>query len=290
MERSGFGGRFVAAILDGFFLVILVGAAMVIYGTVGGSRLAMDAQRALGVPVTWSTITSERMWSQYEIRTEEMVDRIEAQIQEDFTDEQAEFIGRTLADSVERYFTPEEFSLEFFMNLDEDRLDQIVDNGFDAVLAANRSDIDPADVNALRREVQVLVDEFALGTLLPRAISFAIWLAFLPALIVLLYGLAEGIWGRTLGKLATGLAVRRDDGERAYAGTTMLRYAVKYSPMLLAILGLLLRSPALLIASAVAAAIVIVGALPMLGPDRRTVYDYISGTAVYRMPRGERWA
>ena len=290
MERIGFGRRLSAAILDGIFLFFLVIAGVAIYAAVGGSRLALDAQNALGVPITWNSMASEELWSQYERRTEEMVARIESQIREDFTDEQAEFIGRTLADSFELYFVPERFSLDFFLSIDDDKLDQMVDEAFDSVLAAGRSDIDPDKVNALRQQVKVMMDEFALGTILPRAISFAIWLAFLPALIVLIYGLLEGVSGRTLGKLAVGIGIRKEDGERAYAGTLMLRYAIKYSPMLLAMLGLILRSPGLLVASAAAVAVVIVGALPMLGPERRAAYDYISGTAVFKIVRGEGWA
>lgn len=290
MERVGFGRRFAAAILDGIFLFILVTIGVVIYAAVGGSRLALDAQRALGVPVTWNSVASEELWMQYERRAEEMVAGMERRVREEFTDEQAEFIGRTLAESFERYFVPERFSLQFFLNLDEDQLDRMVDGAFDSVLAAGRSDIDAAEVNELRREVKVMMDEFALGTIVPRAISFALWLAFLPAIIVLVYGLAEGVFGRTLGKLATGIAVRRDDGDRAYAGATMLRFAVKYSPLLLVVPGLLLRSPALLAGGAVAVAVVLVGALPMLGSERRAVHDYISGTAVFKVGRGENWS
>jgi uncharacterized RDD family membrane protein YckC len=290
MERVGFGKRFPTAILDGIFLVVLIAIGMTVFATVGGARLLLDAQRALGAELTWNSVATEQFWDRYEARSEELVRDIERQISEDFTDEQADFIGRTLGEYMESYFVPENLSLQFFLDIDEEYLDRMVDEAFDEVIAAGRSDISAADVNALRGEVKNAMDEFAVGTLVPRAINFAIWLALLPTLIVLVYGLVEGVFGRSLGKMATGIAVRRENGERAYAGATMLRYAVKNSPFLLVILGLLVRSPGVLVAAGVAFAVVLIGAFPMFGPERRTVYDYISGTAVFTIPRGEHWS
>ena len=282
VERVGAARRLPAAILDGFFMLILVVAGVTIYSVVGGAQLGMHAQQALGVPVTWNNIASDKLWEQYGRRSEEMARDIERIVLVDFTAEQAEFVGRTLSDSMEEYFAPDRLSLRFFLDLDESELDALVDEAFDAVVAAGRSDISETDVNKLRTEVKSAMDEFGVGTIVPRVIDFAIWLLFLPTIIVLVYGLGEAIFGRSLGKLVTGIYIGRDDGERAYVGTLMLRYVVKNSPMLLLTLALLLRSPGLAIAAGAAAVVVTVGILVMLGPERRSVYDYIARTAVFK--------
>ena len=286
MERVGVSRRLPAAILDGLFVLILIGIGVTIYAAVGGARLGLQAQNALGIPVTWNNLASEDVWQQYGRRAEEMGRDIERMIREEFTDEQAEFIGQTLNDSIEGYFTPEKLSVQFFLDLDENELDQLVDQAFDSVIAAERADISAAKVNALRDEVKGAMDEFGVGAIVPRVINFAIWLAFLPAIIILVYGLGEAVFGRSFGKLALGIAIRRDDGEPAYAGNYMLRYAVKNSPMLLLILALLLRSPGVAVAAGISVLVITIGHLVMLGPEHQAIYDYIARTAVFRANPG----
>lgn len=233
------------------------------------------------IPVSWNNLASEDVWLQYGRRSEELVRDIEKIIEKDFTPEQAEFIGRTLGDSMEDYFDPDRFSVQFFLDLDEADLNVLVDEAFDSVLNAGRSDISAAKVNALRSEVKIAMSEFGVGAILPKVIDFAIWLVFLPAIIILIYGLGEAVFGRSLGKLTLGIAIRRDDGERAYAGNYMLRYAIKNAPMLLLVLALLLRSPGVAASAGVSATVVAIGVLVMFGPERRAIYDYIAGTAVF---------
>ncbi|MEE8441743.1 MAG: RDD family protein [Spirochaetia bacterium] len=287
MERVGVSRRLPAAILDGLFILILAGIGATIYATVGGARLALQAQKALGIPMTWNNLVSEDLWRQYGRRFEEMTGDIERMIQEDFTDEQTEFIGRTLSDSLEDHFAPDRLSVQFLLDLDEDDLNELVDEAFDSVIAAERADISAAKVNLLRDEVKKTMDEFGVGTIVPKVIGFAIGLAFLQAVIILLYGLGEAVFGRSLGKRALGIAISRDDGERAHAGNYMLRYALKNSPVLLLVLALLLRSPGVAAAAGVSVVVIALGLLVMLGPERRAIYDYIGGTAVVRIGPGE---
>jgi uncharacterized RDD family membrane protein YckC len=286
MERIGVSRRLPAAILDGIFILILIGIGVTMFGAIGGARLGLQAQQALGIPVSWNTLASEDMWLQYERRSEDLVRNIESIIQKEFTDEQAQFIGRTLSDSMKEYFAPDQLSVQFFLDIDEGDLDVLVDEAFDSVLNSGRSDISAEKVNALRAEVKIAMEEFGVTTIVPKAIDFAIWLLFLPAIIILVYGLGEALFGRSLGKLALGIAIRRDDGERAYAGNYLLRYSIKNAPMLLLVLALLLRSPGVAAAAGVAALVVMIGILVMLGPERRAIYDYLARTAVFRAGPG----
>jgi len=151
MDRVGVPRRLPAAILDGLFVLILIGIGVTIYAAVGGARLGLQAQNALGVPVTWNNLVSEDVWQQYGRRAEEMGRDIERMIREEFTDEQAEFIGQTLNESIDGYFTPDKLSVQFFLDLDENDLDQMVDEAFDSVIAAERADISAAKVGRVWR-------------------------------------------------------------------------------------------------------------------------------------------
>ena len=48
MERVGVSRRLPAAILDGLFILILIVIGLTIYAAVGGARLGLQAQQALG--------------------------------------------------------------------------------------------------------------------------------------------------------------------------------------------------------------------------------------------------
>ena len=287
MERAGAGRRLGAAILDGLFLVILTGISIVVFAVAGGTRLALQAQSALGVPVNMSTLASEELWDKYEARAEETVREIERRYSNEFSEEQAQELADAVGHAMEQYFLPEQFSVQYFLELDADQLDRMIDSAFDAAVASGVKDVDPATLESMRSDVKMIVDDFQLGTLIPAAISFAVWLALLPLLVTLAYGLVEGLWGRSLGKLISGLTICKADGERAYSGPLLLRYALKYSPLLLLILALVTRIPFLLGAGAVAVGVVFIGALVMLGPERRAIYDYLAGTAVYHGRRSD---
>ncbi|MFP4112833.1 MAG: RDD family protein [Spirochaetota bacterium] len=285
MERAGIGRRLPAAVLDGLFLSILIALALFVYSIAGGLKIAVQLQESVGMPITPSTIASEEVWEQFEAETQAMFAELEQQIEEDFTDEQAEFIARTMADTAEGYFDPEDLSLEFILSLDAGVLNDVIDESFDAVIAADRPDIDAAEVNELRAEVKQVMDRFALGRVIPAAIRFAVWFVLLPVLVVLVYSFAEAIWGRTLGKLALGIVIGRETDDGSAVPSLMLRYAVKYSPLLFAILAVATRIPLFVYLSGVTWVVVLLGSLVMIGPERRAIHDYIAGTAVYERER-----
>ena len=241
MERVGIGRRLPAALLDGLLLSVIITLAVITYSIAGGARLAMEARQTLGVPLTFSTIGSDELWDEFEREAEQMVGELQQEIESTFTDEEAEFIARTMADTVERYVQPENISLDFVLGLDANILEEIVDESFDAVIAADRPGITAEEVNEVRGEVKRLMDRFALGQLVPAAIRFALWLALIPLIVTLAYTFPEAVWGRTLGKIALGISVGRADEEWPAVPNLMLRYVVKYSPLLFVILALVSR-------------------------------------------------
>lgn len=282
MERIGLGRRLPATLLDGFFLSIIITIAIVIYSLVAGTGLALKARDSLGVPVNFSNVTSDEVWAEFERESERMIEELEARVRTTFTDEQADFVARTMGNRMEEYFTPENLTAECILTLDARVIDDMIDEAFDAVIAAERQDISTAEINELRADVKELVDRFALGQLVPAAIRFAVWLVLLPVLVTLAYGFFEAIWGRTLGKLALGITIRVEDDDRPAVPAYMLRYVVKYSPLLLAILTVATRIPIFAGIAATSVAVVAIGSLVVLGPQRRALHDYVAGTAVYR--------
>ena len=283
MERVGLGRRLPAALLDGIVVGVLILLTMGIYGAVGGARLAVDASSALGVPVTFSSVQSEEVWTQFGREADEMINAFGEQFEEDFTPEQAEFMGEIVEDAFVDYLSPEQISLEFVMSLDGSFVDDAIDTAFDAVIAADRADLSPDKVNELREEVKVLADRFAVAQIAPRAIQFAVWLLIIPVIVVLGYGFVEALAGKTVGKLMMGLGVQRADDDGPAVQNRLLRYAVKYSPLLFAGLALVTRLPVFVAISAVSWFVVFAGALMMVAPGHRALHDVVSGTAVIKL-------
>ena len=288
MERIGASRRLPAAIFDWIIVSILIVAGISIYATVRGTALGVEAQRAMGIPVSMNSVFSGDAWDEYGRRSEDMVAEVERMLQEDFTEEQLRYMGEVLEEHwegklpIDGRITRDDVPIDFLLDMDEQSLNEAVDESFDVIIAAGRADIPPAKVNALRAEVKSVLNEFGVGTVVPMVIDFVIWLIFLPTIIWLVYGLIEGIFGRSIGKLIMGIAIRRADGERGFASTYLLRYAIKFSSALLMVLALLLRSPGVAVAAGVAGFVVFIGMLVILGPERRALYDFIAGTAVYR--------
>jgi uncharacterized RDD family membrane protein YckC len=109
------------------------------------------------------------------------------------------------------------------------------------------------------------------------------------SLVTSLYFLAEGIFGRALGKLALGLRVDRASGDSAAAdplrGTWLLRYFVKNAGALFLLLGLSTQVYGIYRTGEIIAQITVVGSLVALHRRRQALHDLVSGTAVFRAPR-----
>jgi uncharacterized RDD family membrane protein YckC len=288
VERIGISRRLPAAVLDWFILLVLTGIGITIYSAVGGARLGLEAQRAMGIAVTPDSVFSGAAWEEYGRRSEQMVAEIERMVRDDFTAAERNAMGEILEDHwegklpVDGRITRDNVPIDFLFGLNADSLNDAVDESFDAIIADPTANIPAGKANALRAEVKKVLADFGVATVLPRVIQFVVWLFFLPTVITLGYGLIEGLFGRSPGKFITGIVIRRDGGERAYSSTLLLRYTIKNASLLLMVLALLLRSPAVAMVSGAAGFVVFIGMLVMIGPERRAIYDFVAGTAVYR--------
>ncbi len=289
MERIGFGSRIGAFVIDTAIVSVLIAGLLTAYAVIGGTRLAMEAQQALGVDVSLVSLGDERVWREYGMLAEESAEELARLVAERFTDEQTEYIVRTMARSIERYFDPRRITVDFLLAIDADVIDRIVDDAFDAVIADGRADIDPAAVQDLRIAVNAAIADFAISSLTASAIRFALMLVLLPLLAGVGYALIEGISGRSPGKLAMRCAVRSAAGPPTHAGAYLLRFVVKNSPLLLLLLGITTRGPWLFAAAGLAAVLVTIGSLIAISDERRTLHDYVAGTAVYRLSGGGEW-
>ena len=120
------------------------------------------------------------------------------------------------------------------------------------------------------------------GALLGGMFGAVLGVGLLFLLSVAAYGLIEGFTGRSPGKMLLGLAIRNQDGRPARPKALWLRYALKHSAALAALLG---ASTGFLFLSALANALYfgfLLGCLAALNYNHQALHDILAGTAVYR--------
>jgi uncharacterized RDD family membrane protein YckC len=111
--------------------------------------------------------------------------------------------------------------------------------------------------------------------------SVARWAAA-AELAAVVYGLAEGLFGRALGKLLLGLRIADTSGRAASLPRLLGRMAVKQSGALLALTAMVTGSYFVGELGQIPAWAVMIGFLLVLGHKRQALHDRASGTAVYR--------
>jgi uncharacterized RDD family membrane protein YckC len=281
-QRVGIGPRFGALLLDLVILLVLVVIGTTIVASVGGIRLGLRYQELLGGRVSISRVVDGSLGTYVEERTEKIADRLVRRAAEDFSPAALEQMGSIMADELIRQFDPRWSRLRYYLNVDEQTLPSAVDEAFDAVVAREDPQLPAEKVNALRDEVQTAVRELRLDEFLPAVVSFAVLIAATPFVLVVLYFLVEAFTGASFGKMALGLIVALPTGERAYMGTYFYRFVVKYSGPLLLVAGLVTRSYTLIAIGGFVWAVILLGYVTALSPDRRCLHDYLTGTAVLR--------
>jgi uncharacterized RDD family membrane protein YckC len=100
--------------------------------------------------------------------------------------------------------------------------------------------------------------------------------------VLLIYTLAEAIFGRALGKLALGLRIADVHGRPASIGRMTGRWAAKHAGNLVSMAGMLLGAYSLAQLSLVPTLAIFIGCFFVFGAHRRSLHDLVSGTAVYR--------
>lgn len=282
MERVGAGQRLAAFLLDILIAAVLIALITTTVATVGGVRLGMRYQELLGGGVSISRVLDGSVEDYVEERVEEVSDRIVARVSEDFTPEAIDRMAEIMAEELIARFEPRWDHLRFYLHIDETTLPTAVDEAFDAVIARDDPQLPGPQVNALRDEVQAAIRQLRLDEFLPSVVAFGVLVAGTPIAVLILYFFIEAFAGASVGKLSIGLAVGTTRGDKAYMGTAIYRFLVKFAGPVLVLLGVVLRSYPLVPIGGVVTGIMLVGTLTILGPDRRCLHDYLSGTAVYR--------
>lgn len=281
-SRAGVGLHAGAFILDLVILLILIVIGTTIVATAGGVRLGLEYRELLGGGVSPGRIIDGSFETYVESKVEEVSQRLVTQVAENFIPEATDRMTDIVANEMIRRFEPRIARFRFYLEVDDSTLPNAIDEAFDAVVAAEDPDLPADEVNALRDEVQVSISELRLDEFLPSVVAFARLLAATPVAILALYFLVEAFAGATFGKMALGLVIALPDGSRAYMGAYLYRFAVKNGGPLLVLLGLATGTYALVPIGAVVTAAVVLGSIAILGAGRRSLHDYISGTAVYR--------
>jgi uncharacterized RDD family membrane protein YckC len=118
-----------------------------------------------------------------------------------------------------------------------------------------------------------------------------------PWAMYLIYGASEILFAASAGKWLVSITIRRTDSAPASRVRLALRWGIKYAPLLLFAAGAAIRfvgewfrrqSPVWVLFAAraehlgmLAAGVVALGSLLALFPSRRTLHDWVAGTAVF---------
>jgi uncharacterized RDD family membrane protein YckC len=102
------------------------------------------------------------------------------------------------------------------------------------------------------------------------------------ALLGPFYGLIEGLIGRSPGKMLTGLLIVDEPGQPAALPTLLIRYLVKSSSSLIALVAVFAGAKALDLVSQIVAWGILLGFFLVLTKSRQALHDKIAGTAVLR--------
>jgi len=96
------------------------------------------------------------------------------------------------------------------------------------------------------------------------------------------YSILEGLAGASLGKLLLGLRVGRADGRKAGLGRKLLRWLLKGLTLLFIPCFGLIENEFVIYPFLALSLISILGLFLVFGKEKQTLYDRLSGTAVFR--------
>jgi uncharacterized RDD family membrane protein YckC len=288
-RRIGTGLRLAGLALDVILAGIGLLAATAVVAGVGAVRLALESRELLGATLSPTNLLDGTFAREIEARSLRLGNEMERAVASRFTPEQQERMEEVLSGEMERAFVPVRGSpraslaaIRGLMHADEGTVRAAVDRAFAAVRDARIEGVSAADLEATRREMIAIGDELGLGTLLPAVVRYSLAVAATPFLAVAAYFLVEALAGASVGKLLLRLRVGTPAGRPAPMVTTLLRYVVKLSGPLVAVVAVLAGLPELFVASALLTLLVVGGGAAALGPERRALHDLVAGTAVYR--------
>jgi uncharacterized RDD family membrane protein YckC len=135
-----------------------------------------------------------------------------------------------------------------------------------------------AEVLAHQQAKKVAAQTAAMSSLLR---SVARWAAG-AELAGVIYGLAEGLFGRALGKLLLGLRIADATGRAASLPRLLGRMAVKQSGALVSVMAMVTGSYFVGELGQIPAWAVMIGFLLVLGHQHQALHDRAARTAVYR--------
>ena len=92
----------------------------------------------------------------------------------------------------------------------------------------------------------------------------------------------EGLMGQALGKMLLKLRIKAADGSTAGPDKLFTRAAIKYSQLLLGLVGGLTGINAINSLSSLAGFVVFIGCFFVLGKNRQALHDIIAKTAVFK--------
>jgi len=104
---------------------------------------------------------------------------------------------------------------------------------------------------------------------------------YYPMIIILGYGLIEGLLGASPGKIVLGITVATATGASGNVIVFLARFLLKYLAYGLVLAGLIFNLPFLVLSSLLVNLLWTLSTLGLLGGKRQTLYDALTGTSVF---------
>ena len=101
-----------------------------------------------------------------------------------------------------------------------------------------------------------------------------------PLFMQLIFMLIEGVFGISPAGKMLGIKIAQSDGSPGSFSNYFIRALVKFSPVWLTILGMMMESGALTTIAGLLYLVLGIGLLMALGESKQTLYDKLTGTAV----------
>jgi uncharacterized RDD family membrane protein YckC len=139
----------------------------------------------------------------------------------------------------------------------------------------------PGSVTAMVAQVNAHPDASHMGPM----VEWVARMAVAATLLAPLYGLIEGLLGRSPGKLVLGLRIASPTGEKPPLLTLLIRYCIKGGATITGLLSMLFALSSLNVLAQAMGSATSVGCLLVLSRERTAIHDRVAGTVVLRGPQ-----
>ncbi len=263
--RIGAGKRLGAFLLDILFILLLcIGTAIVVLSTgiymIGADKI-LDTSTEIGRNV------------------EDLTNKIERNISPTLNAEESLIFVLKTRNDLDKYIITH--LSDVINGLSDRNLDDMVDIVFNNLVEVQDNNFENQKANEIRQDIKTLIYDTNLGYVLGDVIRLILIVIGVVATFAFFYFILEGLIGASIAKLILGIRIAKANAEKGNLLYFMWRFIIKYSGVILVIIGFILDMDILMKIGLALIVVILIGSLTILSESRRALHDYISGTAVY---------